>query len=162
MIITNDKPSPGAPAPLIVQPGEGADLLAFGNTLTVMLAGENTGGMIAVMSEQTPPGGGPPLHVHSREDEIFIVIEGQIRYFTAGEWTEVGPGGVVYLPRGAAHTYRNVGSTTSRHWIITAPSGFEDFFAACAGEFARPAGPDEARIHQIHHQHGIDILAASP
>jgi len=148
--------------PLIVQPGAGTDLHAFGNVLTVMLSGSQTGGTLSVMTEQTPPSGGPPYHVHSREDEIFIVIEGRIRYFTAGQWTEVGPGGVVYLPRGAAHTYRNVGATPNRHWIITAPSGFERFFAAGAAEFAEPSGPDEHRILEIHHQHGIELLKDTP
>jgi mannose-6-phosphate isomerase-like protein (cupin superfamily) len=150
------------PEPLIVQPGPGTDLHAFGNILTVMLSGEQTSGALSLMSEVTPPGGGPPLHTHSREDEIFIVIEGSIRDFTAGQWTEVGPDGVVYLPHGTEHTYRNVGTTPSRHWIITAPSGFESFFAACAAEFARSGGPVEDRILDIHHEHGIELLKVTP
>ena len=114
------------------------------------------------MTELTPPGGGPPLHVHSREDEIFLVIEGRLSYFAEGSWTEVGPGGLVYLPRGAAHTYHNIGDTPSRHWILTAPSGFEHFFAACAAEFAKPGGPDEARLIDIHHEHGIELVKDIP
>ena len=144
--------------PVIVQHGAGTDLQAFGNTLSVLLSGEQTNGTLAVMMEETPPGGGPPLHVHSREDELFLVIEGRIQYFAEGQWTEVGAGGVVFLPRGAAHTYRNVGDTSSRHWIITTPSGFEKFFARCADEFARQGGPDMQRIVEIHHEHGIKLL----
>ncbi len=123
-----------------------------------MLRGEQTGNMISVMLETTPPGGGPPLHVHSREEEIFLVIEGQINYCVGGNWTEVRPGGVVYLPRGAAHCYRNVGDIPSRHWIITMPSGCEKFFANCTQEFARDGGPDEQRIVEIHQEYGIELL----
>lgn len=144
--------------PLIIQPGTGKDLHAFGNVLSVMLSGEQTGGTLSIMSELTPPGAGPPLHRHNREDEIFIVIEGQISYFANDVWSEVGPGGLVYLPKGAAHTYRNIGTTPSRHWIITTPSGFENFFAKCAEEFTRPDGPDQMRINDIHHQHGIEVF----
>ena len=144
--------------PLIIQPGTGKDLNAFGNVLSVMLSGEQTGGTISIMSELTPPGAGPPLHRHNREDEIFIVIEGQISYFANDVWSEVGPGGLVYLPKGAAHTYRNIGTTPSRHWIITTPSGFENFFAKCAEEFTSPDGPDQMRIIDIHHQHGIEVF----
>lgn len=144
--------------PLIIQPSTGKDLHAFGNVLSVMLSGEQTGGTLSIMSELTPPGAGPPLHRHSREDEIFIVIEGQISYFANAVWSEVGPGGLVYLPKGAAHTYRNTGTTPSRHWIITTPSGFENFFATCAEEFARPDGPEQRRIIDIHHLHGIELL----
>jgi mannose-6-phosphate isomerase-like protein (cupin superfamily) len=143
---------------IIVQPGAGKDLRAFGNTLSVMLGGEQTGGAFSVMSELAPPGGGPPLHVHGTEDEVFLVVEGRISYFANGSWSEVGAGGVVYLPRGVEHCYRNVGTTPSRHWIITTPSGFENFFAHCADEFARPGGPDMQRVVEIHQEHGIELL----
>jgi quercetin dioxygenase-like cupin family protein len=142
----------------IAQPGTGQELHAFGDVLSVMLGGEQTGGTLTVMFDVTPPGGGPPPHVHRQEDELFLVAEGRISYFIEGEWTEVGVGGVVYLPRGTVHCYRNVGTTPSRHWILTTPSGFERFFARCADEFANPGGPDMERIVAIHQDHGIELL----
>jgi uncharacterized cupin superfamily protein len=110
------------------------------------------------MYEVTPPGGGPPLHVHHREDEIFLVADGRISYCINDEWTEVEPGGVVCLPRGTAHSFRNVGETPSRHWIITRPSGFEVFFSRCADEFAKATPPDMERISEIFSEHGITLL----
>ncbi len=120
---------------IMVQPGTTKELHAFGDTLTVLLGGEQTGGALTMMLDITPPGGGPPLHVHSREDEFFLVVEGQLSYFADGQWTEIGPGGAVYFPTGVQHHYCNVGTTPSKHWILTTPSGFEHFFAACAEEF---------------------------
>lgn len=146
------------PKPTIVQPGTGKDLHAFGDVLSVMIGAEQTGGTLTVMSDTTPPGGGPLLHVHHNEDELFLVIEGSISYCVEGTWTEVGVGGAVYLPRGTPHTYRNVGSTPSRHWILTTPSGFEDFFAQCAAEFAKPDGPKMDQIVEIYQNYGIELL----
>ena len=150
------------PTLVIVQPGGGKDLFAFSGVLSVLLAGEQTGGALTVMLDESPPGSGPPFHVHSQEDEWFLVVEGRISYFADGRWTEVGPGGAVYLPRGRPHTYRNVGTTPSKHWILTAPSGFEKFFARCAEEFAKPGGPDMARIVQFHDEQGIQLLGEPP
>jgi glyoxylate utilization-related uncharacterized protein len=111
------------------------------------------------MFDTTPPGGGPPPHVHSREDELFLVVDGRVSFFVQGTWTEVRPGTAVYLPRGTVHCYRNVGDAPSRQWILTTPSGFEDFFARCAAEFARAGGPDMNRIVTIHREHGIELIA---
>ena len=144
--------------PTIVQPGIGKNLHAFGNILTVILSRDQTGNQLSVMSEVTPPGGGPPMHVHHREDEIFLIVEGRMSCCVNDEWTEVQPGGVVYLPRGTPHTFRNVGETPSRHWIITTPSGFEVFFSRCADEFAKAGGPDMGRIAEIFSEHGITLL----
>jgi quercetin dioxygenase-like cupin family protein len=148
--------------PVIVQPGQGNDLHAFGDLLSVMLAGEQTGSALTVMFDITPPGGGPPLHVHSREDELFLVVEGRLSYFAENHWTEVEPGGAVFLPRGSIHTYRNIGDAPSKHWIITAPSGFEKFFACCAEEFGKSGGPEMSRITEIHRDYGIEILGDPP
>jgi quercetin dioxygenase-like cupin family protein len=144
--------------PTIVLSGMGKDLHAFGDVLSVMLGGDQTGGTLTVMLDVTPPGGGPPPHVHSREDELFLVAEGRVSFFVEGNWTEVEAGGAVFLPKGTVHCYRNVGTTPSRQWILTNPSGFENFFARCAQEFRSPGGPDMNRIVEISREHGIEYV----
>jgi quercetin dioxygenase-like cupin family protein len=150
---------PPAVKPAVVQPGMGRDLRAFGDVLSVVLGGAETNQTLTLMFDTTPPGGGPPPHVHSREDELFLVVEGRVRFFIDGAWTEVAPGGAVYLPRGTAHTYRNTGTTPSRQWILTTPSGFEHFFARCAEESARAGGPDMERIVGFAREQGIEFIA---
>ena len=63
----------------------------------------------AVIEEIVPPGVGAPLHRHSREDEVFYVIEGTFRIWRGEEVLDVGPGGVALLPRDQIHTFQNVG-----------------------------------------------------
>lgn len=141
-----------------MHPGEGDELRAFGHPLTVLLNGEQTGGKIAVLRGEVPPGGGPPLHVHHRDDEIFLVTEGRIRFFVDGTWTEVAAGGTVYLPKGIPHRFHNNSTVVGHYFVITTPSGFEKLFAECAVEFAKPGGPDRARIIEIHDKYGNELL----
>ena len=144
--------------PAIVQPGMGRELHAFGEVLSVVLDGERTNRTLTVMFDTTPPGSGPPPHFHTREDELFLVVEGRISFFVEESWTEVAPGGAVYLPRGTTHCYRNIGTTPSRQWILTTPSGFEEFFARCADEFASPGGPSMEQIVGFARDQGIEFV----
>ncbi len=148
--------------PIIVPVGAGTDLPFPTGSATVMLKGEQTGGTLTVIRTTEEPGDGPPAHVHANEDELFLVIEGRISYWADGRWTEVAPGGIVYFPRGSVHCYRNVGTTPSRHWILTTPSGFEHFFASYANELARSGGPDLRRIVAISRDYGITYVEQVP
>src|SRR5207249_6515609 len=85
---------------------------------------------------QTPPGAGPPPHVHRRDDEAFVVLEGELSFLTTSGWVPAPQGTVVYAPRGAPHTYRNVGSSSSRHLVLNLPSGFDEFYVRCGELFA--------------------------
>ena len=145
--------------PIIVQPGAGKDL-DFGpaGISSVMLSGEQTGGTLAILFNTEVGEGGPPPHVHANEDELFLVVDGHYRFFVEGRWTDVGVGGVVYLPRGTVHAYQHIGSGTGRLWIITTPAGFERFFARYAAEVTNPAGPDMNRIVEISREHGIAYI----
>jgi uncharacterized cupin superfamily protein len=144
--------------PSIVLKDQGRVLHAFGDVSSVMLRGEQTGGAATVMFDETPPGGGPPMHVHSREDELFLIVEGRVSFFVNDQWTDVGPGGAVFMPRGCAHTYRNKTNTPTRQWILATPSGFEKCFVACADEFARSGGPDAGKITELLRVQGIELL----
>jgi quercetin dioxygenase-like cupin family protein len=148
--------SPQPPlAPAIVAPGQGRVLRAFGDEVTLHLTGEETGGKFAQFTVVTPPGGGPPPHHHAAEDEWFFVLEGSVSFLAQGQWREVAPGGIAFVPRKSVHTFKNVGTTPLRLLVTTSPAGFERFFARCADEFAKPGGPQMDRIVAISAEHGI-------
>jgi mannose-6-phosphate isomerase-like protein (cupin superfamily) len=147
------------PKPIIVQPEAGKNLhFPGGDVASIMLSGEQTGGTLAVVACTQAPDSGPPLHIHSNEDELFLIVEGHYSFFTNERWVEVGAGGAVYLPKGIAHRYRNIGTTTGRHWVITTPSGWELFMTQYANELANPDGPDPNRMVAITREHGIEHI----
>lgn len=145
-------------APVIVQPGTGRTLHAFGEAVTLLLDGQQTGGQFTAFLEVTPPGGGPPPHLHEREHEWFYVLEGCVSFFTEGQWSDARPGDVVFAPRQGVHTFKNNTSQPTRMLIHTSPAGFETFFAEAAEEFARRDGPDMSRAIAIAGNHGIKFV----
>jgi quercetin dioxygenase-like cupin family protein len=150
------------PQTLVVPPDGGTKVRAYGDTAQIKLSGEETNGTMVVSLTSTPPGSGPPPHRHRNEDEMFLVVEGSIRYFANGQWTEpLEPGSIVYTPRGAVHTFQNVGETPCRQYIIITPSGFEQFFARSAEIFAaaRAGEPsDLPRIVALSGEYGIEFV----
>jgi quercetin dioxygenase-like cupin family protein len=150
------------PQTLVVPPSGGKTLSAYGDTTQIKLSGEQTNGSVVVITNSTPPQSGPPPHRHWNEDEMFLVLEGKVRFLANGQWTEpLEPGTLIYTPRGVVHTFQNVGETPSRQLVIGTPSGFELFFAKSAEIFAAvEAGvpPDLARILAISEEHGIEFV----
>jgi mannose-6-phosphate isomerase-like protein (cupin superfamily) len=148
--------------PLVIAPTEGRAFKAFGSEALFKLGGAETAGSLSLGVASTPPGIGPPLHVHRSDDEIFVILEGEISFHLGGRWTAAGPGTVVYLPRGVPHTFRNSGVTPSRHCVITTPSGFEMFFARSAEVFATPGPPDPLRLKSLADEYGYELLGPPP
>jgi len=147
--------------PVLVTPEAAAErrLTAFGDEIIVHLGGEDTGGALSAFTSITPPGAGPPPHHHELDDEWFLPQEGRVEFLMSGEWREVPVGSAVFVPRGEVHAFRNCGETPLTMLIQTSPAGFETFFARCAEEFAKPGGPEMARIIEIGTEHGIHFAA---
>ena len=141
----------------VVRAGEGQRVRAFGSEIQFMLTGEDTGDTLAVGVATVPAGNGPPPHIHHDEDELFLIIEGEYRVCLDGEWSTVGPGGVVYLPRGCAHSFEVIGQTVGRHWALTTSGSFARFFTKSAEVFAVPGPPDFARLAALAAAHGYSF-----
>ena len=111
------------------------ELLRFGEVEVLVRATEaSTGGAFALFEEKEPVD--TPLHVHEHEDEAFYVLEGE-HEFQVGERTHrVGPGGMVFAPRGIPHSQRRVVPRTGHILVLTVPAGLEGFFRALAEAYA--------------------------
>jgi quercetin dioxygenase-like cupin family protein len=158
MPIEGVPPSPPPPI-LVIPPDAGRSVAAFGTTAVFKLEGCHTGGALSLGVAETPPGAGPPPHVHRLDDEVFVVLEGELSFLTATGWVPAPRGSVVYAPRGAPHTFRNAGPTTSRHLVLTLPSGFDEFYVRCAELFVPGGPPDPQQLRAIAAEFGYEFLA---
>jgi quercetin dioxygenase-like cupin family protein len=93
-----------------------------------LATGEDTNGRYALWEAIVPPGGGPPPHVHSREEEGFYVLEGELTFTINGERVVATAGMFANMPVGIPHFFKNEGSRTARMLISVAPAGLEQMF----------------------------------
>ncbi len=116
--------------------------------------------------DKPAPRGAPP-HTHSQEEETLYVLEGEVEFLLGEDTIPAGAGSCVYVPRGALHTFKNVGTSPSRVLFVLNPGGFEKFFLE-AGEPAPkgsspPKGePDVGRIVEIGQKYGLEIPPPPP
>jgi quercetin dioxygenase-like cupin family protein len=113
---------------VIRKPGEGRTVAVVGDVYRFLAVGEETGGRYALWESVVPPGGGPPPHVHSREEEGFYVLEGEVTFLAGDERIVAGPGVFINMPVGTQHTFKNESSQPARMLISVAPAGLERMF----------------------------------
>lgn len=99
----------------------------FGEPVEVLIPGEMTRGLSATITQTSPPGGGPPPHSHTNEDETFYVVEGQYELLLDGKWVKASPGDAFHTQRGSVHTFRNAGTTTGKMLVFITPAGLEKY-----------------------------------
>ena len=156
------------PGGVISSPDTQAAIWYLGTLSQVRLSGEQTGGAFSLADNLARRGNASPVHVHDRDDETFLVLDGELRVSAGEDDYTAGPGTVAFLPRRLRHAYV-VTSATARFLVLHAPAGFEQF-AAEVGQPARaltlpppPAGPpDLTALAQTAARHGITILAPPP
>lgn len=108
----------------------------YGDSLLEFLIPEAaTGGALSAFRSTMPQGAGPPRHVHSCENETFLVLDGEVLFEVGGERLVAGPGASIFLPRGVAHAFRVQSPVAVMLGLIT-PGAFEAFFR----ELSVPAG----------------------
>jgi quercetin dioxygenase-like cupin family protein len=119
------------------------ELLVFGDvSILVRATGDDTGGAFSLF-EEVPPMADTPLHVHADDDELFYVLEGEHVITVGGRDFELGPGGMVFAPRGIPHAQRRVVPGVGRLLVQTTPAGLDGFFRElAAADAAGTLGPD--------------------
>ncbi|MBI1372519.1 MAG: cupin domain-containing protein [Phycisphaera sp.] len=114
--------------PVVRVAGEGRLVSVVGDVYRFLVTGAESDGRYAMIEALVPPGGGPPPHVHSREQETFYVLDGEITFNINGQTLTAGPGTFANMPIGCEHAFRNNTDGPARMIVSIAPAGFENFF----------------------------------
>lgn len=146
----------------VKRPAEGRLIGAVGDIYRFIATGDETGGRYTLVEATVPPGGGPPPHIHSREEETFYVVEGEVTFQIGDETTVCGPGSFVHVPIGNLHAFKNESPRAAKMLITFSPSGLEEMFFENGrelhiGESPKPTSAEEVeRLLAAAAKYGIE------
>ena len=155
----------GKPKPIFRPKGTAPAVWGPGDLYTMLITGEESNNTLFQFEAVVPKGGGPPPHVHSREDETFYVVSGELEMVLGDKTYNAKAGDFVYIPRGTVHRFKNVGSSTAVQFVTFTPSNMEKFFKEVFPEAKdRNAEPppitDELirRMNEVAPKYGIKFV----
>lgn len=152
--------------PLFRAPGTGPTLDVLGVPHIYKAMATDTGEQFSVWESIVPPRGGTPAHTHTREDEAFYVLSGEVQFEVEGaadplqlEPLRLGPGGFFFAPRNRRHAYRNTGTVAAHLLVFAIPgAGLDRMFAAFDAASKRSGHvPAIDTISAIAEQYGVVI-----
>lgn len=141
-------------------PGAGETVRMPGEiSVTRKVASDRTGGAYSLFEVEVAPGGGEGPHVQHREDECIWVLEGRFEYLGEHGGREIGPGALLYVPRGDLHAYTNVGEAPGRLLMLHTPGEPRERYFGEAGEEVIKIGslPDRDRLARVAAGYGIEM-----
>ena len=144
-------------APKVVKDADGEVLDVIGDIQTHKLLGADTNNQMVEWVDNVEPGVGIPPHIHTKEDEIFRVVEGEVEIMVDGQVTVLKDGDMAYAPKNVPHAWKVVGTSKAKMITSAFPAGIEHMFVELS---KLPEGPpDFAKVTEICGRHGIKFLS---
>ncbi len=135
-----------------------APLNVVGEATLINVGPADTEGRYALFHLVAPPMTGPPLHVHSREDECFYVLDGELVFEVDGACHTIRAGGCIAVMRGMVHRYQNFIDRDAALLIVTTPGDFAGFFVDISAATPPEGMPSMEQLLSIGDQYGITTL----
>jgi mannose-6-phosphate isomerase-like protein (cupin superfamily) len=129
----------------------------IGGTAIIKVDTSQTDGSLTVIELVIAPKQGPALHTHHRDDELWVVLEGEFRFKAGGAMLLASTGGMAFGPRGTPHAFQNIGDAPGRLLVVTTPSGLEGFFQDFAARLrGGSVGPET--LAEVGLAHGLEFV----
>ena len=142
----------------VLGPEEGLRLRSGpGRDLVFKVTGDDTGGAFDYFVVEVAPHGGPPLHVHHRQEETIHVLSGTFKVRIGEETFVCEAGGFAYLPSGVPHAFRNLTEDPARIVVVYTPGGGHRFYEEF-GPLTRDGEPDRAEVAALFEKHDMSLL----
>ena len=143
---------------IATSPHEGESFYTLGPHLTVKLSSAATNGLYFLAVEETPPGIGPPLHVHHQQDEMFHVLEGHYRFQVGAQSIDAPVGATAAVPRGTPHAFVNVSDQPSRLLFVLSPGLDAEGFFRALSRLPQTSPPEPAELARIGLEYATEFV----
>jgi len=128
-----------------------------GRDLVFKLTGDDTDGAFDYFTVEVAPKGGPPLHVHHKQEETIHVLKGHFRVRIGEEFFELDEGGFAHLPSETPHAFLNLTDEPGELIVVFAPGGGHRFFEELAPA-TRSGAANRTEIAAIFDRHDMSLL----
>ena len=142
----------------VLTPKEGLRLQSGpGRDLIFKLTGEDTGGAFDYFIVEVAPYGGPPLHVHHKQEETIHVLKGKFKVRIGDEIFYLNEGDFAYLPSKVPHAFLNLTNAGAEIIVVYTPGGGHKFFAEL-GPLMHNGSPDKKVVAQLFEKYEMTLL----
>jgi len=121
------------------------------------LEAAQTAGTLTMFEFLVPAGARVPVpHSHEAFDETIYGLEGVTTWILDGRQVRVGPGDVLFIPRGRVHHFANLDTQDARELSVITPGLLgPEYFRDIAEVLDAGGPPDVERIMEVMKRHGL-------
>jgi mannose-6-phosphate isomerase-like protein (cupin superfamily) len=132
-------------AGVVVQPGQAKRVELHGSWMNYLVTGRDSKGC-SLFEFDVAPGFDTGVHYHTRIEEFFYVLEGELDLRSGDQVAHAGPGMFLFVPQGTMHSIANLGKKRGRLLLGCLPPGHEDYFEELSAVLAKPGPPSSEAI----------------
>ncbi len=144
----------------VLAQGEGLRLQSGpGRDLIFKVTGEDTGGAFDYFIVEVAPHGGPPLHVHHKQEETIHVLKGRYKIRIGDEIFSCEEGGFAYLPSKVPHAFLNLTDEPGEIAVVYTPGGGHKFYEEL-GPISRNGSADRNAIAAVFAKYDMTLMGA--
>jgi quercetin dioxygenase-like cupin family protein len=142
----------------VLASGEGLRLQSGpGRDLVFKVTGEDTGGAFDYFIVGVAPRGGPPLHVHHKQEETIHVLKGRYKIRIGEDIFYCEPGDFAFLPSKVPHAFLNLTDEPGEIIVVYTPGGGHKFYEEL-GPMSRSGHPDAKAISALFVKYDMALL----
>ncbi|MDP9047658.1 MAG: cupin domain-containing protein [Bacteroidota bacterium] len=131
----------------------------MGGRFDCKLSGKDTGGALCIYDTVRHEKGGPALHIHHQQDELFYVIKGEFIIKVGEDTFNLSAGDFAFAPRKTPHAFAKINDEEAQMLVMFQPAGsMEDFFKQMSKLGKDIPKNQETTLKTLWATHGMEIV----